>query len=370
MTAAPFSDGVLRLAQAPDAQRARTLLKAATELFVYQADHTRTEIAVYEELAIQLMRVTPHEDRVAIARMLAEHPEAPLQVLSMLLADAPEVAAPVIAGAPQLPDVALLTVVASGSPDHHALLAARPKLSPALVEALVRKLPNDKLPLLVANQTIRLAPGLKRDLLALAAGRPALAEALSRRLADIEDADLVDLFLDLDDRGRRRVLQALELLALREFASGRPLTRPPVPDPEAVADLAHAALSRDTARIGRHLGALAGLTDDLAIRLLVDRGGEPLAVALKATGLDLQAATRVILFSGGEDVRDYFEVKRLIDLYETVSIRSATLLVGRWRGDAGPLPARVRRQLARSEAAAATPSAGRAQRRVDRREAG
>jgi uncharacterized protein (DUF2336 family) len=347
MTAAPISDGVLRLAQAADAQRARTLLKAATELFVQQPEHRRTEIAVYEELAIQLMRVTPLEDRIAVATLLAAHADAPTEVLSMLMADVPEVAAPVIAGAPQLPDVVLLTVVASGSPDHLALLAARPRLSPALVEALARKLPDDRLDALAANPAIRLPPAILRDLLARAAGNPRLAASLARRDGDIGDADLVGLFLDLDDHGRRRVLQALEIGALRDFATGRPAPRAPVPDPDAVAVLARAALTRDPGRIAGPLATVAGIPEAIALRLVVDAGGEPLVVALKAAGVDLPTASRVVLFSGGEAVRDYFEVKRLVELFSAVSTRAALALSATWRGEPAQ---RGRRHLPQTEA--------------------
>jgi uncharacterized protein (DUF2336 family) len=348
MTAAPYSDGVLRLAQAADAQRASALLKAATELFVLQPDHTRTEIAVFEELAIQLLRATPLEDKVAVAELLARHPDSPTEVLSLLMADVPAVAAPVIAGAPQLPDVALLTIVASGSPDHLALLAARPRLSPALVEALLRKLPEDRLPILAANPTIRLSAAQKRTLLARATGHPALAAALAGRSGDVDDADLVGLYLDLDGRGRRRVTEALEIEALKAFAAGRPAVQAAAPDADAVAILARAVLSRDPGRIAPHLAAVTGVPEAIALRLVVDPGGEALAVALKAAGVDGATASRVLLFSGGAAVRDYFDVKRLVEVFETVSTRAASRLCAHWRGEEAA-PARGRRHVPQAE---------------------
>ncbi|HUG62205.1 MAG TPA: DUF2336 domain-containing protein [Methylomirabilota bacterium] len=337
------------MALAPDAQRSRTLLKAATELFLYEPRHTRTEVAIYEELAVHLMRATPREDRIAIASLLAGHPDAPLAVLQMLIADEPAVAAPILAGAPKLPDVALLALVAQGSPEHLSLLAARPGLSAAVVEALVRKLPPERLAPLVANPAVALPEAVTPLLLAAARGRGDLASALARRTEDIDDADLTDLFIDLDGRGRRRVLQSLEILALREFAARRPLPRAPRPDQDVAAELAHASLSRDLNRIARLIATLSGIDEAIARRLLADPGGEPLAVALKASGLDLAVATRVILFSGDTEIRDYFEVKRLVELFEMLSMRSALLLAGRWRTDAEPIPARLRRHRPQME---------------------
>jgi uncharacterized protein (DUF2336 family) len=349
MTSAPLSDSVSEMMHPRDGSRSGALLRAATENFVRAPRHAAADAVIYEELALQLMRATPLADRVVVARMLAAHPDAPRTLLAALAADEPAVAAPILSGAPHLGDMVLLALVANASPAHLDLVARRPGLSPAVVEALLRALPPDRLPMFLADPAIRIPPAAIADLLAVARDHPGVARALSRR-EEIDDAELTDLFLDLDDRGRRRVLQALEILALREFAAGRPMTRSERPDEEAVAGLARAAITRDLDRIAADLAGLAGIDKPLARRILDDRGGEPLAIALKAIGLDGATATRVILFSGVDDMRDYFEVKRLVELFEAVSMRSALLLVGRWRAGGGPLPLRVRRHLPQTEA--------------------
>lgn len=334
MASLPFSDGVLELARSGGPNRMRALLKAATELYVSEVHHGRTEAAMYEELALQLIRTTPVEDRRAVALMLVHQDDAPAAVLRALLADDVAVAEPLIAECAALTDADLLGVIANGSDDHLAAVAARPRLSPAVVEALVRNLPDRHLPVLLANASAEIPQPLLPLVLDRARGRPAIARAVARRERDVEDTDLVDLFLDLDDRGRRRVIQAMEILALREFAAKRPLPRTPVPDPAKVQDLARAALSRNQGLVADGLAALVGLDHATARRLVDDPGGEPLALALRAAGIDGPTAVRIILFSGGQDVRDYFEVKRLVELYETVSLRSAMALVGRWRTEA------------------------------------
>jgi uncharacterized protein (DUF2336 family) len=361
MASQPFTDGILSLAQAGDANRIRTLLKAATELFVAEEQHSRVEIAMYEELGLQLLKSTPLEDRRAVAGMLAHAPDAPPALIRALLQDDIAVAEVMLAEAESLGDMELLAVVATGTDAHLAAIAARPHLSPVVVEALIRNMAPAQLPALLANGTIRLPEALVPVIAEKGRDHPAVARALSRRLEDVEDADLTDLFLDLDDKGRRRVVQALEILALREFAAKRPLPRTPVPDPAKVAELSRTALSRDVGLMAHQIAELLAIEPTTAARLLTDPGGEPLAIALRAAGLDGPTAVRVILFSGGEDVRNYFEVKRLVDLYETVSLRSAMLLVGRWRGDVEPLPAR-RRHVPQTEAG--TPVRGEGAQRV------
>lgn len=331
MPSLPFSDGVLQLAQVGGVHRMRALLKAATELFVSEPRHGRTEIAMYEELALQLLKNTAVEDRRAVAAMLAHQPDAPQAVLSALLHDEIAVAEVLIAEAETLSDLDLLSLVTTGSEAHLVALAARPRIGLPIVEALLRRMPTRLLPALLVNTTIRIPQQLLPLVIDRAKGDPTVARAIAGRQDDVEDTDLTDLFLELDERGRRRVIQALEMLALREFAARRPMPRMNPPDPARVEALGQAALSRNVDLISVHLASILQVDRATAARLLVDRGGEPLAIALKASGMDGVIAMRVILFSGGHEVRGYFDVKRLVDLYESVSLRSALMLVGRWR---------------------------------------
>lgn len=349
MTPAAFTDGVLRLTQSSDATRGRALLRAATELFVSGSALTQSDVHIYEELALQLLRITPFDDRKAVAGLLARRENAPAAVLRALLADDPAIASLIIQKSRNVPDVDLIALVATGSPGHLEALTQRPNPSPALVEALVRRLPSERLPLLIANPNVQFPAHVMAMVVAAAKGHPDVAIALSRRLGDIDDADLIDLFLDLDGIGRRRALLALEVVALREFAAGKPMPSVRSPDPDLVSSLARTALSRDLDRIASQLALLTGLEPALARRILVDKGGEPLAVALKAAGLDAPTATRVLLFSGEGEGRDYFAVKRLLDVYESVSNRSAVLLVDRWRSPGEPLPRRRPRHVPQTE---------------------
>lgn len=343
MASARFPHGVFQLAQASEANRGRALLKASTELFVSETAHIPAEIHMYEELALQLLRITPLDDRRQVAAMLARHREAPAAVLRALMADDISVAEAIITGAETVPEVDLIALVATGSPDHLRALARRRSASPALVEALVRNLPADDLPILLANTTVRIPAHVMPMVLAQAPGQPRIAEALGNRVEDLDDTALTDLFLDLDSRGRRRVLQGLEILALRAFAAKTAIPRPPEPSPERTQALSRAAVLGDPDGLAAEVAALLGVEAPLARRLVLDPGGEPLAIALKAVGLDPALVTRVLMFTGGPAQRDYFQLKRLVDIHDSVSARSAAILVSRWRADRQPLPERKHR---------------------------
>ncbi|WP_181708480.1 DUF2336 domain-containing protein [Chthonobacter rhizosphaerae] len=364
MVSARFPNGVFQLAQASEANRGRALLKASTELFVSEPTHVLAEIHMYEELALQLLRITPLDDRRLVAHMLSRHKDAPAAVLRALMADDISVAAVIIEKAETVPEVDLIALVATGSPDHLRSLARRVRPSPALVEALVRNLPEADLPILLDNATARIPAHVMPMVIAAAQGRPEIARALGGRIEDLDDAALTDLFLDLDTRGRRRVVQGLEILALRAFASKTAIPRPPAPSAELVQALSRAALLRDLDVLAGLLADLLSVEETLARRLLLDEGGEPLAIALKAVGLDPATNTRLLLFTGGPDQRDYFQMKRLMDLNESISLRSAAILVSRWRQDRPPLPQRRPRHVPLSEEGSPLRAAAPAARRV------
>lgn len=337
MASPPFSSGILGLVKDTGGLRSRALLKDATELYVSEPTHSRAEVAMYEELAGQLLKVTALQDRIRIATLLAAYDEVPASVMRALLHDIFPVSSVVLEQSRSIPESQLLALVATASPSHLELIAARRNLQPPVIEALLGRLRADGLTALAGNTTIALSPSAIRHLIDSARGNPKLACQLATRMDDLQDTDLIDLFLDLDARGRRRVIQALEIAALREFAARRPLPRVPMPDPDKVATLARACLQRNTEAMAGILSELTGLDAAFVLRLLADKGGEPLSICLKAAGIDTGIATRVILFSGVDDTRSYFDVKRLVDLYEMVSLRSSLLLADRWRGTGRPV---------------------------------
>lgn len=341
MTSQPLSNGVAGHMGNSSASHACTLLKQAARLYVSEPCHSNHEAVMFEELCTQLLRVADLPDRIEVATTLAAYDQVPRSVMRMLLHDICPVASVMIEQAVAIDDLDLLSLIGSAPSGHVELVAARAKLSPTVIEALLNKMPPESLPVLLANKSIHLPPPAIPYVVDLGRDHPAIASALAERFDDVQDVDLIGLFMSLDSRGRRRVIQALEIAALREFAARRPAPRVPMPEPATISALARACLARESDVMAGHLGQLLNLPETFALRLLSDRGGEPLAIALRAAGIDASTATRVILFSGVTDTRSYFDVKRLVELFETVSLRSSVLLVDAWRGKPHDIPARA-----------------------------
>ena len=89
------------------------------------------------EAALTLLLDDPSAKvRMALADALSMSRRAPMQIISALAADQPEVAALVLARSPLLTDTDLIDRVASGAPSTQRLIAARPGVSMGLSAAI------------------------------------------------------------------------------------------------------------------------------------------------------------------------------------------------------------------------------------------
>lgn len=104
------------------------------------------------EAALTLLLDDPSAKvRAAMAEVLSMSRHAPLQVVSVLADDQPEVAGPILARSPLLTDADLIDRVASGSAVTQKLIADRPAVSMALAAAIAEVGETEACVLLLAN---------------------------------------------------------------------------------------------------------------------------------------------------------------------------------------------------------------------------
>ncbi len=110
------------------------------------------------EAALTLLLDDPSAKvRLAIAEVLALSRHAPLQVVSALASDQPEVAALILARSPLLTDADLIDRIASGQKATQKLIADRPKVSMALSAAIAEVGEAGACETLVANRGASIA---------------------------------------------------------------------------------------------------------------------------------------------------------------------------------------------------------------------
>jgi uncharacterized protein (DUF2336 family) len=119
---------------APDDQRIEAvsaLARAYLESDLTASERLEAELALLAMTDDSAMGV-----RLAIAEVLCRSPRAPRAVITALLQDVPEVAAPVIAHSPILTEDELVDLAAISEPEDQEAIASRPIVSPALAGAL------------------------------------------------------------------------------------------------------------------------------------------------------------------------------------------------------------------------------------------
>ena len=157
----------------------------------------------------------------------------------------------------------------------------------------------------------------------------AAARALREAAPDV--AGDVDVFLSHDPAGRWRFIQ--------EHSSAVAVTPPPrrrrSDDPAMIgARLFSALVAGERDRLAEELGRAARLERPVVDRILTDRHGEALAVALAALGVDERTATSILLLHTGERAT-LAHMQDLAAMAGRIGWRTAENIVETWRGGRG-----------------------------------
>ena len=309
------------------------------------------------EAAMTFLLDDPSPDvRQALADVLAASPSAPAHIVVSLAADAPAVAAVVLARSPLLIDADLVEIIKGGSPLLQAAIASRAPVSEAVAEVLAQVGDRDACLKLLLNTAATIADinyqriaerfgddAELRDIMLARPGFPAEArEILIRRLGEslgaqlakslsIED-DALDISLDgcewakvepapeispsaLTDVPENRLGQLIAGLLLRGICGGK-LAR----FEAALAELADAPLER-VARLVRS-------GNRSLLRAVYAEAGLP-KLAFEAFSVALDARRKLPDYDLGED--RYANTQRIVDAalacYSDVSNRQMFDLV-------------------------------------------
>lgn len=325
------SDEFPEFASSTQQERDAALLRATTEFFVQEPAHDADEVRRYEELAVLLLPKVPTADRLFVAERLAERSDAPPAVIRVLAKDAIEIAEPVLRRSPVPGPLDLLAIIAVTTPEHHRLIAERRGLSTEVMRAL--RISGDRELLEMLDQVdAALRPTAQRELPGAApapsAGRSVYRNGGGSAFSRFDPWH----FLGLERSARLRLMAELA-------------TRPPIRRysgqtgrlDRAFRSILSAAQIVGFVRAGERESLVKAIADSLEVETdfiltaLDDATGEPVAVLLKALGLDNMQAQQVFLLATpvGRDVTPFF---KLCDLYAGMEPVVAETLAEAWRG--------------------------------------
>lgn len=150
---------------------------AVASLYQTQAPNlSERERGLMREILQRLAKDVEMAIRIRLAEKLADDPEAPLDLILLLVDDRIEVARPIILRSRRLSDAAILSFLQETSIEHQTACAARPQIGEPVTAVLAKSDAEPVLVALVRNATAKIAP----------ATFEALVEK-SRRIAGIQE---------------------------------------------------------------------------------------------------------------------------------------------------------------------------------------
>ena len=268
----PGFDGLMTLSRREGVDIRPTLLRVLTDLYVQTSVHSGDEERQFVELTSRLIDQVDDATRAAVRARLAIYPGTPVEVLRKLGLN-------------------------PSSPDQRVSVAREIPAPPSA------------------------APPVK----ALSEAQLRMASNLSMQPKDA--AEINEMFFRASASERALILHNLPDTPLK--ASAR---IPAARAKRAIETLEMAAFAVDVENFSLELGETLILPSRVAVQVVNDPGGEPLACACKALAMPSAVFQRVLLFLNPEFGSSVNYVYRLSRLYDRLSERSALIMLAAWRG--------------------------------------
>jgi uncharacterized protein (DUF2336 family) len=302
---------------APASAARRALMKRLADVVSLPASRVNAfERAMTGDLLVEILREASEEERVRTAARLAPLGEIPNSLVRLLLRDRISVARVLLADCASLTDADLAACARDAGIEHRCAIAARRQVTEVVCELLVERGEPAVIQALLQNSGARLSQPAISAMVAASRHEADMIPALLRR-PELRPSGAYVMFWWCDAEARRTVLQRFAVsreilqeavedvfkLAAEEKWSD-PLSRKalqfierrqrnraaieksPYDSLEAAAKAAESGLSR---AVASEVAYLAGIKPPTAAKILADRGGEPIAVLCKATGLPKSA---------------------------------------------------------------------------------
>ena len=298
---------------APVGRARRVLMRRLADVVCLPSSRVNAfERAMTADLLVEILHDAEPADRLRVAQRLSGLRDIPSPLARLLLADAFEVAAPLLAEGTGLSDPDLIFCIARTTPDHRRLIASRRDVSESVAEALAASTDLPVIEVLLKNVEARLSGAALETILGLSRQTPALVAGLLRR-GELRPAQAYNLFWWAGPNERGTILQRFavsrEILQDSSADIFRLCTEEGWQDPlvrkalqfierrqrnraaiakspfESLDEAVAAAAGGMTREIAEEVSYLAGVKPMTGARIFTDPLGEPIAILCKATGL-------------------------------------------------------------------------------------
>jgi uncharacterized protein (DUF2336 family) len=356
-------DYLIRLARTKSAAARNELGSAINDLFLGKHDIlSDTE----RELMNDILRHLIHEVEMSVRRDLAERlshqPHAPHDLIKALANDQIEVAHSILSRSQVLHNLDLIEIVHHRTLEHQLAIAMRDSVPEDVADALVGTGQGDVIAALLENPNSKISRTTMEYLVDQSkridrfhnplVARPDLGPDLAKKMYWWVSAALrqhiVENF-DVDTADIDNTIESTVMDALRAAESDDPSKSKPfeLADRLNEAKAITPELLIQVLRQGEInlfealLVKLTGIRLTLARRVIFETGGEGLAVACRAVGIERREFAVIFVLSrrahpGAKPVGPA-EVAAVLDFFDRVDAATATAVLQRWRRDPGYL---------------------------------
>jgi len=348
---------LLALAETRSRESRQELFDNVSELFIAEENRlSDRERALLRGILENLIADVEFAVRAALAERLSDMDAAPAELVEMVANDDIEVARPVLLRSRLLRDPQLIAIVRERGREHALAIAERDPLSAAVGDALVATEDADVIERLLDNPSAELSRAAMTYLVTEAERVDRFREPLVRR-ADLPPDLAMRLYWYVSAAWRRHILETHAISAHQLDPAMQAATRSAAESAGPSSGEAARELTRqlDTERQltpelvvtlfreRRHLAAIGGLArlgrlDERVVRhILIDGGGEPLAVLARAAGFGRETFGRLYLVVRGLVRRGQGagDLNEMLAYHDRVSEEQAEVVLTYWRRDPG-----------------------------------
>lgn len=358
MTAMPQLDvqDLVKLAR-DKSQKGRTdLVTALNDLYFDDGQLlTDQDRAIMADIMRELVHEVEMSVRRSLAHRMAERADAPRELVVKLANDAIEVAHPILIRSEVLRDIELIEIVQQRTMEHQLAISMRPYVSERLSDTLVETDNEEVIRTLLSNDGARIADNTMGGLVEQSQQIESFQKPLVHR-RDLPQDLAKKLYWGVSAALRKHIVENYEIdrgdldetiegavkdiLAEEADAARRPSAprKPPAPaEPEDEHVLIRLLRQGEIAMFLDKFTALSGLRITLVRRLLFETGGEGLAIAAKAIGLDKHSFITIFLRFRqgrlGDKQVEADELSRATDFFDRIDVTQAKALLRRWHRD-------------------------------------
>ena len=342
----------------------RQLAKRLADVICIPASQlTPQERHMSGDILVELLRSAEPDIREGVAKRLVMLNEAPRTILVILAKDKIEIAKHVLENSKSLSDSDLIQISKKVSEAHRKMIAQRRHLSDAVVDSLVQFLEENVVETLLKNEGANFSETAIQRILVVSRSHPNYVKLLNRR-EELRPSHGLTMFWWADAPTRRKIIH--------RFAVTRNVLQESCADlfPRAAADgwndagvrkslqfverrqRNRAAIERSnfesleaaigvagqtglTRELTEEISYMSGIKPATGAQILTDKGGEPIAILCKSTGLK-RDMLETLWQSLGRELQDEetgevdLGFQQVMQMYDTISTDKAQTVLRYW----------------------------------------